>query len=75
MSVARRLRVAIKERVDGIPVTVSIGVASYPANADDHGSLVAAADDALYNSKRKGRDRVTASRRAGAAERTASLTG
>jgi diguanylate cyclase (GGDEF)-like protein len=36
--------------------TVSIGVASYPEDADDRVSLVAAADAALYAAKRGGRN-------------------
>jgi PleD family two-component response regulator len=48
------------------PATLSIGVASFPLHATDSSSLVQAADEALYESKRGGRDRVTASeRRAG----------
>jgi diguanylate cyclase (GGDEF)-like protein len=44
-------------------VTVSAGVATLPAHASDGVTLIAAADDALYESKRAGRDRFTVSTR------------
>jgi len=39
-----------------ITVTVSIGIATYPAHADTGASLVAAADKALYKAKASGRN-------------------
>jgi diguanylate cyclase (GGDEF)-like protein len=39
-------------------VTVSIGVAGFPANGDSATAIVNAADDALYRAKHEGRDRV-----------------
>lgn len=39
-------------------LTVSIGVASYPADAPDRAQLIRRADAALYEAKRQGRDRV-----------------
>ncbi|MFA4966339.1 MAG: GGDEF domain-containing protein [Thermoleophilia bacterium] len=62
---AERLRRAVAATpVDGrsgaeVSVTVSAGVATYPAGAADEAQLVRRADDALYESKRRGRDRVT----------------
>ena len=44
-------------------ITVSMGVASFPDNAGDPEAIVAAADEALYASKRGGRDRITISNR------------
>ena len=39
--------------------TISAGVASYALRAADETELIARADDALYESKRRGRNRVT----------------
>jgi len=62
---AERLRRAIEttavEVRDGAEVfcTVSAGVATYPVGAAAETELVERADDALYESKRRGRNRVT----------------
>src|SRR5262249_31058397 len=39
-------------------VTVSIGCATYPRTAEDAASLIRAADSALYDAKRSGRNRT-----------------
>jgi|ERR1700722_19985460 len=44
------------------PVSLSIGVSSYPANGVSGEALVRAADEALYRAKEEGRDRVVVSR-------------
>jgi diguanylate cyclase (GGDEF)-like protein/putative nucleotidyltransferase with HDIG domain len=41
------------------PVTVSAGVASFPTHAESRGALLAAADAALYVSKRGGKNRTS----------------
>lgn len=56
---AERIRAAMAAVDCGMRVTVSAGVASWPLHADDADGLVRAADAALYESKRHGRDRVT----------------
>lgn len=62
--VAERLRKAVeKHRFRGkdnaiVPVTISIGVASYPANAQGRDQLLRAADVALYKAKSDGRNAV-----------------
>lgn len=58
-----RLRQAIADADSPVPITASAGVATFPAHASDRHSLIKAADEALYESKRSGRDRVTRSRR------------
>ena len=58
-NVAERLREAVSAAKIEPHVTVSIGLASYPAAGTDGDGLVRAADEALYDSKRGGRDRVT----------------
>jgi len=61
---AERLRMLIEGAVfehEGIrvPITVSIGVAAHPSTTVDNGlQLIAAADEALYEAKRLGRNRV-----------------
>lgn len=40
------------------PLSASIGIASYRSDLDSPGQLLKAADQALYEAKRKGRDRV-----------------
>lgn len=62
--VAERVRRALHHRIllsvegEPIPVTASFGVAEYPT-ADSAPALFAAADAALYEAKRQGKNRVT----------------
>jgi diguanylate cyclase (GGDEF)-like protein len=59
---AERLRESIAGSSIDPSVTVSIGLASFPSDGRDGDTLVRAADEALYDSKRSGRNRVTAAR-------------
>ena len=57
-----RARVAAK-KFNGRKMTLSIGVASFPEDADDAEAIIAVADEALYQAKREGRDRTVRARR------------
>jgi diguanylate cyclase (GGDEF)-like protein len=56
---AERIRIAIGTMPGPVPVSASVGVSVYPADGTERGALLRAADQALYESKRRGRDRVT----------------
>jgi diguanylate cyclase (GGDEF)-like protein/excisionase family DNA binding protein len=60
-AIAERARQAVYRLTanDPSPVTISIGVATLPGDADDKNELIAAADIALYQGKQSGGDRVT----------------
>jgi diguanylate cyclase (GGDEF)-like protein len=62
-TVAERFLEAIRGQSAEPRETASAGVASFPVNAVEPQALVAAADEALYESKHTGRDRATASGR------------
>lgn len=62
---AGRLWRSLGDRHDAtIPLTVSAGHATFPDNARTGTELIFAADQALYDAKRAGRNRVAGSRRA-----------
>jgi diguanylate cyclase (GGDEF)-like protein len=61
--VADRVRAHLDHTVRRAPFTMCVGVATLPTNALDGERLVAAADAALYEAKRNGRDGVAASTR------------
>jgi diguanylate cyclase (GGDEF)-like protein len=65
-AIAERARLAIAAMEGPVPVTASLGACSYPADATDGAALMRAADEAMYESKRAGRNRVTSA--AGRAE-------
>ena len=69
-----RLRAAIADAELPVDITASAGVATFPVHAVDPQSLIKAADEALYESKRSGRDRVTRSRRSPATNEAFSPT-
>jgi diguanylate cyclase (GGDEF)-like protein/excisionase family DNA binding protein len=58
--VGNRVRRAVAALTDEdlAPVTITVGVATYPADATTRAGLIAAADAALYYGKRSGTDRV-----------------
>lgn len=56
---AERLRQVVGSCGAEVPVTTSVGVATFPQHAVDSRELLKAADDALYRSKRAGRNRVS----------------
>lgn len=64
LEMGERLRAAVEAKPfdigagQTIGITVSIGAASFPRNADEGQALVAAADAALYAAKKGGRNRV-----------------
>jgi diguanylate cyclase (GGDEF)-like protein len=61
LEVAERLRVGVEEtRPLGIPVTVSIGLSSALGDGAVYETLFKAADEALYEAKRSGRNRTVA---------------
>jgi diguanylate cyclase (GGDEF)-like protein len=60
---AERIRHQVAEQRFGnegepIKVTISVGVASYPDNGEDAESVIKKADEALYEAKEMGRNRV-----------------
>ncbi|MBK6698204.1 MAG: diguanylate cyclase [Myxococcales bacterium] len=65
MLLAERIREELERTVfptpnGGLSVTCSVGVATFPEGGSDWSSLFKAADEALYVSKRSGRNRSTA---------------
>jgi diguanylate cyclase (GGDEF)-like protein len=55
-------------------VTVSAGIATYPAHGDNSEDLTHAADEALYRAKKAGRDRICIFERLESSSRTAEKT-
>ena len=60
LRLAERIRDAARSLRLAAPITVSVGVSTFPDDALEADALVAAADQALYVSKHTGRDRATA---------------
>jgi diguanylate cyclase (GGDEF)-like protein len=59
LQVVERVRAAVAALATVTKVTVSAGIATEPGEVTDSERLMAAADEALYVSKRSGRDRAT----------------
>ncbi len=60
--IAERLRMAVEQsRPTGIPVTISLGLSAASGTQVVYETLFKAADEALYEAKRAGRNRVAAS--------------
>jgi diguanylate cyclase (GGDEF)-like protein len=57
-----RARIAAK-KFTGRKMTLSIGVATFPEDADNAEGLISIADEALYQAKREGRDRAVRARK------------
>jgi diguanylate cyclase (GGDEF)-like protein len=61
---AERIRQEIESlRVQGQKITVSIGISSFPDHGNTPDELVKAADDALYQAKRSGKNRIVIARK------------
>jgi len=67
---AERLREAVTKVRVQTGITASAGVLTFPNNAKSASMLIRGADEALYESKASGRNRVTKSRRRGSADRS-----
>jgi diguanylate cyclase (GGDEF)-like protein/putative nucleotidyltransferase with HDIG domain len=57
---AERLRTSLRDSFasEPVPITISFGIASFPAHGESYEALVGGADDALYAAKELGRDRT-----------------
>ena len=70
---AERIRTRLAEEVfEGRKITVSIGAAEFPTHGESPKAVIGSADDALYEAKDSGRDRVVAAGPSSAADRKAS---
>jgi diguanylate cyclase (GGDEF)-like protein len=58
LDIAERIRTSINAAVTRTSVTASLGVASLTSHGGEAAALIAAADAALYQAKRSGRNRV-----------------
>jgi diguanylate cyclase (GGDEF)-like protein len=57
--VAERIRARVEAQdFAGRKITLSIGIAEFPANGQTADEVISSADEALYAAKRSGRNRV-----------------
>ena len=60
IEICERIQIALRaQRRTGALPSISVGVATYPADARTKAELLQAADEALYESKRAGKRRIT----------------
>ena len=59
------LEIRVPGETEPLRITVSGGIATYPADGETTTDLIRAADEALYAAKQEGRNRVCAARRLG----------
>ena len=60
-SIAERLRISVSVGDSPVKITISIGVACYPKDANSSAEIVSAADKALYTAKLRGKNMVVLS--------------
>ena len=70
-AVSERMRTSAAKIVSALPVTISLGVASFPTDAPRREELLRLADAALYASKRSGKNRTSVAGAHGTAEASA----
>jgi diguanylate cyclase (GGDEF)-like protein len=63
--IARALALPFDTAEGAITVTASVGIASFPENAEEAVLLVKLADEAMYSAKRSGKNRIYRARRNG----------
>jgi diguanylate cyclase (GGDEF)-like protein len=73
ITAVRELKIPLRERTGTLGVTLSVGVAAPESEQRDFESLFAAADRALYEAKRRGRDTVVWAEETSAAHRDPQL--
>jgi diguanylate cyclase (GGDEF)-like protein len=65
--VSERVREHLADKeFGGGKITLSIGIAEFPAHGDSPEAVIASADAAMYQAKRAGRDRVAVAQRSAA---------
>lgn len=63
MNIAYRIQETCRQPIfvegEQVPITVSIGMSFYPQDGEDAASLIRSADNAMYISKQRGRNRIS----------------